>query len=60
MFIPFDLRFIRAIRLIRLFRLFKLGRYSAAIKLFGRALKAKKEELFITAFAIFILFTISS
>ena len=60
MFIPFDLRFIRAIRLIRLFRLFKLGRYSAAIKLFGRVLKAKKEELFIAAFALFILLTISS
>jgi len=60
MFIPFDLRFIRAIRLIRLFRLFKLGRYSVAIKLFGRVLKGKREELFITAFAIFILLTISS
>ena len=47
-------------RLIRLFRLFKLGRYSAAIKLFGRVLKAKREELFITAFAIFIILTISS
>lgn len=60
MFIPFDLRFIRAVRLIRLFRLFKLGRYSEAIKLFGKVLKAKKEELLITAFAIFILLTISS
>lgn len=60
MLIPFDLRFIRAIRLIRLFRLFKLGRYSDAIKLFGKVMKSKKEELFITIFAIFILLTISS
>ena len=60
MLIKVDLRFIRAIRLIRLFRLLKLGRYSEAIKLFGRVLRAKKEELFITVFAIFILLTISS
>ena len=60
MFISFDLRFIRAIRLIRLFRLFKIGRYSESIKLLGRVLKGKKEELFITIFAIFILLTISS
>lgn len=60
LFIPFDLRFIRAIRLVRLFRLFKMGRYSESIKLFGRVLRAKKEELFITVFAVFILLTISS
>lgn len=60
MFIPFDLRFIRAIRLIRLFRLFKMGRYSESIKLFGKVLRAKKEELFIVVFAVFILLTISS
>ena len=44
MFIPFDLRFIRAIRLIRLFRLLKIGRYSASIKLLGVVFKRKKEQ----------------
>lgn len=60
MLIPFDLRFIRAVRLIRLFRLFKIGRYSESVKLFGKVLKGKKEELFIIVFVIFILLTISS
>jgi voltage-gated potassium channel len=60
MFIPFDLRFLRAIRLIRIFRLFKMGRYSESMKLFGKVFKAKKEELFIAVFAVFILLTISS
>jgi len=60
MFIPFDLRFLRAIRLIRLFRLFKMGRYSESMKLFGKVLRAKKEELFIAVFAVFILLIISS
>lgn len=58
--IPFDLRFLRAVRLIRLFRLFKIGRYSESMKLFGRVLKSKKEELFIAIFAVFILLIISS
>ncbi len=58
--IPFDLRFLRAVRLIRLFRLFKIGRYSESMKLFGRVLKSKKEELFIAIFAVFILLVISS
>jgi len=60
MILPFDLRFIRAIRLIRLFRLLKMGRYSESIRLFAKVLKAKKEEIFITLFVIFILLTISS
>ncbi len=60
MFLPFDLRFIRAVRLIRLFRLFKMGRYSDSLKLLGRVLKAKKEELYIAVFAIFIILTLSS
>jgi len=60
MFIPFDLRFIRAVRLLRIFRLLKIGRYSESMKLFGKILKAKKEELFITIFAVFILLIISS
>jgi len=60
MLISIDLRFIRALRLTRIFRLFKLARYSEAIKLFGKVIKNKKEELYITAFVIFILLIISS
>jgi len=60
MLISIDLRFVRSLRLIRLFRLFKLARYSEAIKLFGKVIKNKKEELYITAFVIFILLILSS
>lgn len=58
--IPLDLRFLRVLRLIRIFRLFKLGRYSDALKLMGRVIKAKKAELFITLFIVFILLILSS
>ena len=37
-----------------------MGRYSESIKLFGKVLRAKKEELLIVVFAVFILLTISS
>jgi voltage-gated potassium channel len=60
MLIKLDLRFLRAVRLIRIFRLFKIGRYSESMKLFGRVLKAKKEQLIITLFAVFILLTVAS
>ena len=60
MLIKMDLRFLRAVRLVRIFRLFKIGRYSESMKLFGSVLKAKKEQLVITLFAVFILLTIAS
>jgi len=60
MIITLDLRFIRIIRLIRLFRIFKLGRYSESMKTFGNVLRAKKEELFITMFVVFILLLVAS
>ncbi len=60
MVIKLDLRFLRAVRLIRIFRLFKVGRYSESMKLFGRVLKAKKEQLLVTLFAVFILLTVAS
>lgn len=60
MIIPIDLRFIRALRLMRLFRLFKIGRYSESLKTLGSVLKAKREELFITVFAVLILLVIAS
>ena len=59
MVVKLDLRFLRAVRLVRIFRLFKVGRYSESMKLFGRVLKAKKEQLLVTLFAVFILLTIA-
>ncbi len=58
--IPFDLRFLRAVRLFRIFRLLKLGRYSESVRLLGRVLNAKKEELGVTIFAVLILLVICS
>jgi len=55
-----DLRFLRAVRLMRIFRLFKLGRYSTAMKVLGRALKAKKEELGVAVFVVLILLILAS
>lgn len=60
MFIPFDMRFLRGFRLFRLVRVLKIGRYSEALRLFGRVLNAKKAELLTAVFAIFILLIISS
>lgn len=60
MIISLDLRFLRVLRLIRIFRMFKLTRYSESLKMFGRVLKAKKEELLITGFMILILLIVSS
>lgn len=60
MLIPFDLRFLRAFRLFRFIRILKIGRYSEAVRLFGRVLKKKKTELLTAVFAIFILLVISS
>lgn len=60
MLIPFDLRFLRGFRLLRLIRMFKLGRYSEALRLFIRVIRAKKEELITSISVIFILLIISS
>jgi voltage-gated potassium channel len=58
--IPFDLRFLRAFRLFRFIRVLKIGRYSEAVRLFGRVLNKKRAELLTAVFAIFILLIISS
>ncbi|MGB8953401.1 MAG: ion transporter [Candidatus Aminicenantales bacterium] len=60
MFIPFDLRFLRALRLFRILRLFKMGRYSIALKTVGNVFSAKRGELLITVFIIGILLILSS
>jgi len=58
--IPVDLRFVRALRLLRLFRVFKLGRYSNALKIMGRVLRQKREELLISLFVVGILLILAS
>ncbi len=60
MLIPLDLRFIRALRLLRLFRLAKIGRYATSLRIPADVLRAKKEELAITMFTVFLLLVISS
>ena len=60
MLIPIDLRFLRALRLFRLLRLLKLGRYSDSLRTLAAVLRAKKEELAITAFVVLILLIIAS
>ena len=60
MLIPIDLRFVRALRLARLMRILKLGRYSESLRMMGRVIKAKREELFITVFVVFLLIIMSS
>ncbi|MFA4878108.1 MAG: ion transporter [Methanoregula sp.] len=54
--IPVDLRFLRILRLLRIIRVLKLGRYSEAVRTFGRVITKKKEQLLI-AFS-FLLFAI--
>ncbi|KKO18591.1 MAG: Cyclic nucleotide-gated potassium channel [Candidatus Brocadia fulgida] len=60
MFLPLDLRFIRALRLFRLFRILKMGRYSESIRTLGNVLKEEKEALAITVFAVLILLVVAS
>lgn len=59
-FFAFDLRFIRTLRLFRLFRVFKFVRYSNTLKLFGKVLRGKKEELIVTVTIMFVLVIITS
>ena len=51
---PVDLRFLRALRILRIFRLLKFARYSRAVRIFGRVIGEKKEELVISLTAILI------
>lgn len=60
MILPIDLRFVRALRLLRLLRLFKSARYSDSLDTLGNVLKAKKEQLIVTAFATSILVVFAS
>ena len=59
-FFAFDLRFLRTIRLFRLFRVLKFVRYSESLKLFGKVIRRKKEELVVTATIMFVLVILTS
>jgi voltage-gated potassium channel len=60
MLLPFDLRFIRALRLTRMLRVLKIGRYSESLKTFYSVLSAKRAEIFIVLFVMFILLITSA
>ncbi len=57
-FLGVDLRVLRMARMVRLARLAKLARYSVALRLLGRGLWERREELVVTAlvgvFALFV------
>ena len=55
-----DMRFIRVVRLLRFFRLAKLFRYSSALRLLGRVVLGKREELASIFFVLVTLLLISS
>ncbi len=53
--IGFDLRFLRALRLLRLVRIAKVARYMNALQIMSRVLRAKREELLLTAAVTLLL-----
>ena len=60
MIIPLDLRSMRALRLLRIFRVLKVGRYSYALKMLGRVLKAQVHVLGVLVFILVLLIVIAS
>lgn len=59
-FLEVDLIFVRALRLFRILRIAKVGRYLSAFALFGRVLRARKEELVLTTGLMFVLLLVAS
>lgn len=59
-FMTFDMRFVRAMRLFRIFRVAKLGRYSSSVRLLGRVVRNKKEELVVTVMVMVLLVVLAS
>jgi len=55
-----DLRFLRGVRVFWLFRLLGMGRYSESMGTLERVIRAKKEELTVTFFAIVFFLTFAS
>ena len=59
-FLGLDLRFIRIFRLFRLFRIFKIARYSKSLRIMGKIIHSKSEELIISLSFLFLLLIIGS
>jgi voltage-gated potassium channel len=55
-----DLRFLRGVRIFWLFRLLEVERYSESMGTLERVVRAKKEELMVTFFAIVFFLTVAS
>lgn len=55
-----DTRMVRAVRLVRLFRLFKATRYSKSLDTVRNVLRAKRDELVVTVFLVFIVLLLVS
>ncbi len=58
--IKIDLRSLRILRLVRLLRILKLNRYTKSMKVLGRVIKRKKEELIVTVFITGILMLLAA
>lgn len=55
-----QLRVVRSLRLLFFFRVFKLNRYTDSLNILLRVFRLKKEELFVSFLALFILLSLSS
>ncbi len=55
-----NMLFLRSFRFFRLFRIAKLGRYSTAFQVLGQVVCAKRAELLVSGFAVFILTVLSA
>ena len=55
-----DLRFIRTLRLMLFFRFLKLGRYLTALRVIGKVIRNKREELTVSLLLTFFLIILAS
>lgn len=60
MFLPIDLRVIRALRFFRLLRFLKLSRYSESMRIFGKVLRSERSELLVALFVAGVLLVLGS
>jgi voltage-gated potassium channel len=60
MLIAVDLRFLRILRLTRILRILKIQRYSSSLKMIGKVLKSKKDDLLVTIFVTSLLLLLAS
>ena len=60
MFLPIDLRVLRALRFFRLLRFLKLTRYSESMRIFGKVLRGERTELMIALFVAGVLLVLGS